>query len=120
MGHNALASRLESMHLLARKERDLLVSDLADILSGSHRRVVFDVMGINTLNQFFMPSPRDYDDNSEYQRARENSVRFFQNLGLFEVSVEGRLIDYNHLHRPLTKSDTYYSKAESGPAVIDA
>lgn len=120
MGHASLAARLEEMNLLTRRERDALVRDLADILEGNYRRAVFDVMWINTLNQFFMPSPREYDNNDEYQKAREHSTRFFNNLGLFQVSVEGRLLDYNDYHRPLTSAGTYFSKDVPGPAVIDA
>lgn len=120
MGHDALAYRVNSMNLLTRRERDILVKDIADILTGEYRRAIFDVMWINHLNEFFMPSPRDYEDDAEYQRARENSIRFFNNLGLFEVSVEGRLLDHNELHRPLTNAGTYYSKTSTGPAVLDA
>lgn len=119
MGHGALLSRLEAMHMLTRKERDALVNDLADILAGERRRVIFDVMDISILSQFFMPSFMDYDDLFEFQRACEGSRRLFQNFGLFEVCNDGRLLDHNMRYRPLLDDGSYYSKVEDGPAVID-
>lgn len=119
-GHRILASRLESLNLLTLKERDALIRDLADILDSERRRAVFDVMTVSHLSQFFMPSPREYEDFFEFKRAADESRRLFRNLGLFEARDDGSLLDYNHFHRPLTEDGSFYSKAEDGPSVVTA
>lgn len=119
-GHRVLASRLESLNLLTLQEREALVNDLADILDSERRRAVFDVMDISSLSQFFMPSPRDYNNFFDFKRAAEASRRLFRNLGLFEVRSDGSILDYNHFYRPLAKDGSFYSKVENGPSIVDA
>jgi len=120
VGHAPLAARIESMGLLSIQEKDALISDIAAILDGERRRAVFDIMKLNDLSQCFMPSPVDYEDNAGYQRACDSSRRLFQSFGLFQVLLDGSLIDHNMLHRPLLSDGSYYSKVESGPSVMEA
>lgn len=113
-------SRLASMSLLSRKQHDALVSEIATLLAGPDRSAVFEVLTISSLSQFLMPSPREYENFFEFRMACSETHRLFENMGIFEVAEDGKIIDHNGLHRPLTKDGAYYSKFPDGPAVLEA
>jgi hypothetical protein len=108
------------MTLLSREQHDALVSEVATLLAGPERAAVFEALTISTLSQFLMPSPREYENFFAFRRACSETHRLFENMGIFEVTGDGRIIDHNDLHRPLTKDGAYYSKSPDGPAVLEA
>ena len=113
-------SRLASLSLLSQKEHDALVSEIATLLDSNLRSEVFKSLTISTLSQFHVPSPREYDDFFVFRRAYSESLRLFEKLGLFEVLGDGKIIDRNDFHSPLTKDGAYYSKLPDGPSVLGA
>jgi len=97
-----------SMLLLPIEERDALVTEITDLLDSPDRAEVFRVLTVAGLRHFALPAPRDYEFFSEFQKACNEIKRFHNALGIVQGSKDGKLIDRNDLHRPLTASGDYY------------
>lgn len=104
-------ARLSSILLLSNKERDALVTEIANLLDSPDRAEVLEALSVADIHHFVPPAPRDYEFYGEFQKACNEIRRLYNSLGIVQVSPDGKLIDRNTLHRPLTAEGNYYKNA---------